>query len=106
MNISEKYHRHKFENFDPIIHAPVRLAILNILIFVKYIDFTYLKKAIGTTDGNLGFHIKKLDDVGYVEVSKSYTYIGKKPKTTLSITESGRKAYEKYVNDIGPYLKL
>lgn len=94
----------KFETLDPIVHAPVRLAILTVLISVKSADFTYLKEVTETTDGNLGTHLQKLEGAGYVRVLKSF--VGKKPKTTLSITKSGRKAYEKYVNDIGAYLKL
>ena len=94
----------KFETLDPIVHAPVRLAILTVLISVKSADFIYLKEVTETTDGNLGTHLQKLEDAGYAEVQKSF--VGKKPKTTLSITKSGRKAYEKYVNDIGAYLNL
>lgn len=94
----------KFETLDPIVHAPVRLAILTVLISVKSADFTYLKEVTETTDGNLGTHLQKLEDAGYVKVQKSF--VGKKPKTTLSITKSGREAYEKYVDDIGAYLKL
>ena len=92
----------KFETLDTIVHAPVRLAILTVLISVKSVDFTYLKEVTETTDGNLGTHLQKLEDVGYVKVEKSF--VGKKPKTTLSITKFGRKAYEKYVDDIGAYL--
>ena len=94
----------KFETLDPIVHAPVRLAILTVLISVKSADFTYLKEVTETTDGNLGTHLQKLEDAGYVKVQKSF--VGKKPKTTLSLTKLGRKAYEKYVNDIGAYLNL
>ena len=94
----------KFETLDPVIHAPVRLAILTILISVKSADFTFLKEVTETTDGNLGTHLQKLEDAGYLKVQK--IFVGKKPKTTLSITRSGRKAYEKYVNDIGAYLNL
>ncbi|NHZ85883.1 MAG: helix-turn-helix domain-containing protein [Planctomycetia bacterium] len=94
----------KFETLDAIVHAPVRLAILTILISVKSADFTYLKEATETTDGNLGTHLQKLEDAGYVKVLKSF--VDNKPKTTLSITMSGRKSYEKYVEDINNYLKL
>lgn len=93
----------KFETLDPIVHAPVRLAILTVLISVKSADFTYLKEVTETTDGNLGTHLQKLEDAGYVKVQKSF--VGKKPKTTLSITKSGQKTYEKYVDAIGEYLK-
>jgi len=94
----------KFETLDIIVHAPVRLAILTVLISVKSADFTYLKEVTETTDGNLGTHLQKLEDTGYVKVQKSF--VGKKPKTILSITKSGRNAYEKYVNDIGTYLNM
>jgi len=94
----------KFESLDLIVHAPVRLAILTILVSLKSADFTYLKEITKTTDGNLGTHLQKLEDAGYVKIQKSF--VGKKPKTTLSVTKLGRKAYEKYVNDIGAYLNL
>lgn len=93
----------KFETLDPIVHAPVRLAVLTVLLSVKSADFTYLKEMTETTDGNLGTHLQKLEDAGYVNVSKSF--VSKKPKTTLSITKSGRKAYESYVENISAYLK-
>ncbi len=95
---------HKFEALDPIVHAPVRLAILTVLISVKSADFVYLKNATKTTDGNLSTHIQKLEDVGYVKITKSF--IGKKPKTTLCITALGQTAYKKYVEGIETYLKL
>ncbi|MBU0529525.1 transcriptional regulator [bacterium] len=88
---------------DPIIHAPIRLAILTVLISVKSADFTFLKEATETTDGNLSTHIQKLENAKYVKVSKSF--VGKKPKTTLSITKLGRKAYENYVEEFSAYLK-
>ncbi len=94
----------KFETLDPIVHAPVRLAILTVLISVKSADFTYLKEVTETTDGNLGTHLQKLEDAGYVKVQKSF--VGKKPKTTLGITKSGSEAYEKYVSDMAAYLKI
>ena len=93
----------KFETLDPIVHAPIRLAILTVLISVKSADFTYLRDVTDTTDGNLGTHLQKLEDAGYVKVAKSF--VSKKPKTTLSITKSGRKAYESYVKGISGYLK-
>jgi len=94
----------KFETLDPIIHAPIRLAILTVLISVKAADFTYLKEVTETTDGNLATHLQKLEDTGYITVSKSF--VGKKPKTTLKITKFGRKAYESYVEDITTYIKI
>jgi len=85
----------KFAQLDPIIHSRIRLAVLSILLSVKEADFNYLKKTIGTTDGNLSTHLAKLEQANYISVKKSFK--GKKPLTTCSITEKGRNAFSKYV---------
>ncbi|NOY77101.1 MAG: transcriptional regulator [Calditrichaeota bacterium] len=83
------------EPLDPMIHSPVRLAILSILISVESADFTYLKETIHVTDGNLSTHLSKLEGAGLISVEKSFR--GKKPHTTFSITPEGRARFEKYV---------
>ena len=91
-----------YEQPDPMIHAPVRLAILSILVTVKEANFSYLKEAVNTTDGNLSVHISKLEDAGYIQVRKSF--VDKKPRTTCMITETGRSAFEEYVHTLEDYL--
>jgi DNA-binding transcriptional ArsR family regulator len=81
---------------NPIIHAPVRLAILSLLITVKESDFTHLKKSVGTTDGNLSTHLTRLEEKGYVNIEKRF--VGKKPATFCRITEKGRKEFTLYLN--------
>ena len=86
------------EPLDPIIHSPVRLAILSILISVESADFKYLKKTIGVTDGNLSTHLSKLEGAGLILVEKSFR--GKKPHTTFSITPEGKERFAKYVKNL------
>lgn len=88
-------HPEKFAELDPVIHSRIRLAILSILVSVKEADFNYLKKTIGTTDGNLSTHLSKLEEAGYVKLKKSFK--GKKPLTTCSSTKKGKDAFSKYL---------
>lgn len=92
----------KLESLDPDIHAPVRLSIMTILISVKEADFNFLKEATGTSDGNLSTHLTKLVNAEYVKAVKRF--VAKKPRTTCSITASGRLAYEKYIKALEQYI--
>ncbi len=80
---------------NTIIHSRVRLAIMSILISSREVDFTFLKKSTDTTDGNLSTHLSKLEEVGFIYIKK--TFRGKKPLTTVSLTEKGREAFREYV---------
>jgi DNA-binding MarR family transcriptional regulator len=83
---------------NELIHQPTRLRImatLNALHGAIKLDFTELRKLLDITDGNLGTHLAALEKAGYVEVEKSF--VGKKPRTRLSLTRSGRRAFEEHV---------
>ncbi len=88
----------KILQLDPMIHAPIRLAVLSILISVESANFTYLKDTIGTTDGNLSTHLSKLEEQGYITIEK--TFQGKKPLTTCAITEKGRTSFLQYLDQM------
>jgi hypothetical protein len=91
------------EPLDPILHSHLRLAIVSLLIGLESADFTYLLEKTGATRGNLSVQISKLKEAGYIEVDKSYR--NNYPLTRCSITETGIKAFEKYVSAITTYLK-
>lgn len=82
------------EWIDPIIHVPARLLIVRQLFVVDAADATFLINRTGLTWGNLGTHINKLEDAGYVEVEKQFR--GKKPCTMIRLTEQGRAAFDEY----------
>jgi DNA-binding MarR family transcriptional regulator len=94
----------KFAPLDPVIHSQVRLAVLSILVSAKKAEFSYLRKAIGTTDGNLSTHLSKLEEAGYISVKKSFK--GKKPLTTCSLTEKGRDAFSRYLKALEGYVPI
>jgi DNA-binding transcriptional ArsR family regulator len=80
---------------DPVIHGKLRLAVLSLLIGVEEADFTWLRQKTGSTDGNLGAQMLKLEEAGYVAMKKRF--IGRKPQTLYRITRDGREALAAYV---------
>ena len=83
---------------DEIIHQSVRLKImaaLNALADGELLDFARLKVIAGATDGNLGAHLATLENAGYVKIDMDF--VGKKPRTQVSMTRAGRKAFAKHV---------
>ena len=57
-------------------------------------DFLFLMRQTGLTKGNLSSHLSKLEDAEYVLIEKMF--VGKKPRTMLSLTEQGRKSFQAY----------
>jgi len=89
---------------NDLIHQPLRLKImaaLNGLVARESMDFTRLRSVVEATDGNLGAHLSKLEDVGYITIEKDF--IDKKPRTRVALTREGRKAlvaHVTYLRDI------
>jgi DNA-binding MarR family transcriptional regulator len=81
-------------NVDRIIHEPARLIIVAILYAVESADFLYLLRETGLTKGNLSSHLSRLEDVGYIDIEK--TFHGKVPRTICRLTDSGRTAFDGY----------
>lgn len=79
---------------DRLVHEPARLAIMTNLYVVESANATYLLQQTGLTWGNLGSHLIKLEEAGYVDVVKGYN--GRKPETTVSLTTKGRDALLEY----------
>ena len=72
---------------DELIHQPVRLRVMATLVAAggrRRLDFTFLRDQLELTDGNLGAHLRKLEDADYVEVTK--TFVGRKPRTYVRAT--------------------
>jgi DNA-binding MarR family transcriptional regulator len=81
---------------DRLIYEPIRLRIVSALAVNPSLTFNELKKLLETTDGNLSVHARKLEDADYIVCSKSFE--GRMPKTQYRLTETGRRALEKYLN--------
>ncbi len=83
------------EYLDPIIHQPVRTRIFACLASAEEVTFSYLKKTLGLSDGNLTTHMKKIMDAGYAEMKKDF--VNNRPRTTYKLTRKGRRAFEVYL---------
>lgn len=74
------------------IHQTVRLRIMAALVTLgaeEEVDFTYLRDLLEVTDGNLGAHLRKLEESGYIRINKEF--VERKPRTFISATTEGRK---------------
>lgn len=83
---------------DEIIHQSMRLRIaatLNALPAGEQLEFNKLKAVLNATDGNMATHLAALEKAGYIAVQKDF--VGKKPRTRMSLTRAGRKAFDKHV---------
>jgi DNA-binding PadR family transcriptional regulator len=87
---------------DRVIHEPARLIIITILSALQEADFLYLLNETELTKGNLSSHLSKLEQVGYVEIEK--TFIGKTPRTICRLTEEGLQAFTRYQQQINEIL--
>jgi DNA-binding transcriptional ArsR family regulator len=94
----------KFKELDPVLNSSVRLAVVSVLIKVKQADFNTLLDITQTTQGNLSHQLKKLTDAKYISIEK--TFKGNYPQTICRLTDTGKKAFARYVDNIKAYLHL
>ena len=92
-----------FPDLDRLIHEKTRLAIVSALAVNSSVTFNEMKAILKTTDGNVSVHTRKLEDAGYLSCRKSFE--GRMPKTEYSLTTSGRRALEKYLQHMEALIK-
>jgi DNA-binding MarR family transcriptional regulator len=83
---------------DEIIHQPIRLRLMAALVAIKSgesAEFTLLRDMLGVTDGNLGAHLRRLEDAGYIELAKKF--VDRKPHTFVAATILGRTVFRSQV---------
>jgi DNA-binding MarR family transcriptional regulator len=88
---------------DRVIHEPGRLMIVALLSAIEQADFLYLLHETALNKGTLSSHLARLEEAGYVEITK--TYRGKVPQTLLRLTPAGRKAFNEYRKSLRGALK-
>ena len=88
------------------IHQTVRLRIMAALVTLgsgEEVDFSYLRDLLQVTDGNLGAHLRKLEEAGYIAVNK--LFVERKPHTYIAATLEGRKVFADHVAALQSILK-
>ena len=81
---------------DRLIHERLRLGIVSALAVNEALSFGDLKKLLGTSDGNLSVHARKLEEAGYIACTKSFE--GRVPRTEYRLTGEGRAALQRYLD--------
>ncbi len=94
MSADHEGQTNQLPEIDRLIHEPSRYNIMALLFVVERADFLFVKNQTGLTPGNLSSHLSKLENAGYVGIEKKF--VGKTPRTMLSLTPEGRQAFEIY----------
>lgn len=83
---------------DDLIHGRVRLAAMAYISGAGEADFTSIKKAVDTSDGNMSVHLRKLEEAGYLNVTKGFN--ARKPQTIYALSDKGRQAWVQYLEQM------
>ncbi len=95
---AEPRDRKPLPELDRVIHERMRLAIVSSLAANELLSFHDLKNLLGTTDGNLSVHARRLEEAGYVAFSKIFHR--RMPRTVYRLTPEGRRAFERYLGHL------
>lgn len=88
---------------DRTLHEPARLSLAASLYVVESADFVFLQNQTGMTGGNLSSHLKKLENAGYITVTKAFE--NSRPKTTVRLNTEGRAAFDRYTDALTTMLR-
>jgi len=91
------------DGLNKAFESKVRLGIMSVLMANQSVDFATLKSLLNLTDGNLASHTRALENLGYIQTEKKF--IGRKPNTSFSVTESGRKAFNEHLQALEDFVK-
>ncbi len=83
---------------DELLLSKIRLGIIAELLGSQWVSFSELQQAVQTTNGNLGAHLGKLVDAGYVQEEK--TFVDRRPQSRYHLTEKGRDAFVAHVKTL------
>lgn len=83
---------------DDLLLSKIRLGVIAELLTAQWVPFSDLLRATQTTNGNLGAHLSKLVESGYVEEQKMF--VNRRPQTRYSLTQKGRDAFVQHVRQM------
>jgi len=86
---------HPRHRVDELLTAPIRLSIVAALSRADEIEFRALRDSIEISDSALSKQVSQLELAQYVRVRKGY--LGKRPRTWLSITAEGKGALRNHL---------
>lgn len=88
---------------DDLLLSKIRLGVIAELLTAEWVAFSALQHATQTTNGNLGAHLSKLVEAGYVAEEK--TFVNRRPQTRYRLTPAGRNAFVQHVREMQALLQ-
>jgi len=95
--------KNAISRLNKLFENRVRLGIMSVLIVNDTYDFNNFKETLGVTDGNLASHLKALEENSLIKVNKQF--IGRKPNTSYSITETGATLFRDHIKAFEDLIK-
>lgn len=94
--MSEVESGHPRHRLNELIHAPVRFSIMAALAAADQAEFGFVRDTVEVSDSVLSKQVAQLETAGFVHVRKGY--VGKRPRTWLSLTAAGRRAFTDHLD--------
>lgn len=88
--------RHPRHELDDRLANPVRFSLMAILAPARRAEFRFVRDELEITDSMLSKQVSALEQAGYVKVEKGF--IGKRGRTWLSLTASGKATFERHLS--------
>ena len=92
---SDQHQGHPRHRLNETIHAPVRFSIVAALAGADKVEFSFVRDTVEVSDSVLSKQVATLESAGIVKVKKGY--VGKRPRTWLSLTAFGRRAFQDHL---------
>jgi DNA-binding PadR family transcriptional regulator len=83
---------------DRLLEHRLRLAICVLLTRYDRLSFSRLKQLTEETDGNLGANLRRLEEAGFLEVTKEF--VDRKPVSWYAMTRIGEKTLKAYLDEL------
>lgn len=87
-----------YEQLDKMFEHRTRLAICALLSRYQKMNFRRFKDLLKETDGNLGAQLRKLEDAGYIGVSKEFA--DRRPVSWYQISNTGKAALKRHLDSL------
>ena len=81
-------------NIPEAFQTKLRLMLISALITGAK-SFNELKEVTEASDGNISVQLSKLEEWGYVDITKSI--VGKKMRTEIQLTPFGKENFKEYI---------
>lgn len=95
---------HGLRRLDELLQHRTRLGACVLLAGADALSFVRLRELLQESDGNLGAHLRKLEDAGYIEVTK--TFAARKPVSWYCLSAGGRRALKAHLEGLEDVIRM